>query len=24
VPAMAAADFNDLANKAREPRYDAR
>ena len=24
VPAMAAADFNDLADKAREPRYDAR
>ncbi|MGA2999001.1 biotin-independent malonate decarboxylase subunit beta [Bradyrhizobium sp.] len=24
VPAMAAADFNDLANKAQEPRYDAR
>jgi malonate decarboxylase beta subunit len=24
VPGMAAADFNDLANKAREPRYDAR
>jgi malonate decarboxylase beta subunit len=24
VPAMAAADFNDLANKAWEPRYDAR
>ena len=24
VPAMAAADFIDLANKAREPRYDAR
>ena len=24
VPVMAAADFNDLANKAREPRYDAR
>ncbi|WMT74530.1 biotin-independent malonate decarboxylase subunit beta [Bradyrhizobium sp. Ash2021] len=24
VPAMSAADFNDLSNKAREPRYDAR
>jgi malonate decarboxylase beta subunit len=24
VPAMSAADFNDLANRDREPRYDAR